>query len=81
MIIKKSGQVYEKNIQPQKERKACSFERIYFSRGNDPEIYKKRQIGKKCYGSSLADEEYEKIMISLRKLGYTDEQFEFVQHD
>ena len=31
--------------------------------------------------SQITDEEYEKIMISLRKLGYTDEQFEFVQHD
>tara|TARA_A100001015_G_scaffold281634_1_gene345073 strand:+ start:9427 stop:11157 length:1731 start_codon:yes stop_codon:yes gene_type:complete len=28
---------------------------------NDPEIYKKRQIGKKCYGSSLADEEHKEI--------------------
>ena len=31
--------------------------------------------------SQITDEEYEQIMISLRKLGYTDEQFEFVQHD
>ena len=47
LIIKKSGQVYEKNIQPQKERKACSFERIYFSRGNDRDIYKERiNLGK-----------------------------------
>lgn len=28
---------------------------------NDPEIYKKRQIGKKCYGSSLADGEHKEI--------------------
>ena len=31
--------------------------------------------------SQITDKEYEQIMISLRKLGYTDEQFEFVQHD
>ncbi|MDC3129676.1 class II glutamine amidotransferase [Bacteroidota bacterium] len=50
LIIKKSGQVYEKNIQPKKERKACSFERIYFSRGNDRDIYKERiNLGKKVF--------------------------------
>ena len=27
-----------------KELKACSFERIYFSRGNDPEIYNERKM-------------------------------------
>ena len=50
LIIKKSGQVYEKNIQPQKERKSCSFERIYFSRGNDRDIYKERiNLGKRVF--------------------------------
>ena len=50
LIIKKSGQVYEKNIQPQKDRKACSFERIYFSRGNDRDIYKERiNLGKRVF--------------------------------
>ena len=50
LIIKKNGQVYEKNIQPQKERKACSFERIYFSRGNDRDIYKERiNLGKRVF--------------------------------
>ena len=44
LIIKKSGQVYEKNIQPQKERKACSFERIYFSRGMTETFTKKELI-------------------------------------
>ena len=50
LIIKYSGQDYEKNIQPQKERKACSFERIYFSRGNDRDIYKERiNLGKRVF--------------------------------
>jgi amidophosphoribosyltransferase len=47
IITKKSGQVFiEKIIEPL-ERKACSFERIYFSRGSDAEIYQERKnLGK-----------------------------------
>jgi amidophosphoribosyltransferase len=43
LIIKKDGTVSEEEIIPIEERKACSFERIYFSRGNDADIYKERQ--------------------------------------
>jgi len=43
LIIKKNGTVEEKLINTQKKRKACSFERIYFSRGNDREIYTERK--------------------------------------
>lgn len=43
LIIKKSGQTSLKTISPPKTRKACSFERIYFSRGNDAEIYQERK--------------------------------------
>ena len=39
IIIKKSGKVSTIPILEQRERKACSFERIYFSRGSDKEIY------------------------------------------
>jgi amidophosphoribosyltransferase len=42
-IVKKSGKVKVKGILPPLERKACSFERIYFSRGNDVEIYRERK--------------------------------------
>ena len=47
LIINKDGSFsLEKFIDP-KEKKSCSFERIYFSRGNDPEIYKERKtLGK-----------------------------------
>jgi len=47
IITKKSGEVFiEKIIEPL-ERKACSFERIYFSRGSDAEIYQERKnLGK-----------------------------------
>ena len=43
IIIKKSGKVSVRKIIEPKERKACSFERIYFSRGSDKEIYKERK--------------------------------------
>jgi len=47
LIIKKSGLVSEVEINTPLEPKSCSFERIYFSRGSDIEIYKERkQLGK-----------------------------------
>ena len=43
LIIDKHGNFQELQfIQPQ-ERKSCSFERIYFSRGTDPDIYRERK--------------------------------------
>ncbi|MDG5490961.1 amidophosphoribosyltransferase [Psychroserpens sp. SPM9] len=47
IITKKSGEVYIEEIITPLERKACSFERIYFSRGSDAEIYQERKnLGK-----------------------------------
>jgi len=43
IITKKSGSTAIKKILEPLERKACSFERIYFSRGSDAEIYKERK--------------------------------------
>jgi amidophosphoribosyltransferase len=43
LIIKKNGTVSEQLINAPKENKACSFERIYFSRGNDYDIYSERK--------------------------------------
>lgn len=43
LIIKKSGEVSEVMINKPLERAACSFERIYFSRGNDYDIYNERK--------------------------------------
>ncbi|ALM21310.1 amidophosphoribosyltransferase [Nonlabens sp. MIC269] len=43
IIIKKDGRVSIEQIKEPLERKACSFERIYFSRGSDAEIYKERK--------------------------------------
>ena len=44
IITKKSGSTSIKKILKPLERKACSFERIYFSRGSDAEIYKERKL-------------------------------------
>ena len=47
IIVKKDGSVHDKKILEPLERKACSFERIYFSRGSDKEIYHERKtLGK-----------------------------------
>ncbi|WP_035335050.1 amidophosphoribosyltransferase [Dokdonia sp. PRO95] len=44
VIIKKNGTLTIQQIIEPLERKACSFERIYFSRGSDAEIYKERKM-------------------------------------
>ena len=47
IITKKSGETIIEQILEPLERKACSFERIYFSRGSDAEIYQERkELGK-----------------------------------
>ncbi len=47
LIIKKDGRCDEYPIHPKDVKKACSFERIYFSRGTDKDIYKERKnLGK-----------------------------------
>lgn len=43
IIVKKDGAVSIEQIKEQLPKKACSFERIYFSRGSDAEIYKERK--------------------------------------
>ena len=55
LIIKKSGLVSEHQFIEPAERKACSFERIYFSRGNDAGIYMERkQLGRMLVPKILA---------------------------
>ena len=43
LIIKKNGSYEEVEYKKPVERRSCSFERIYFSRGTDVEIYKERK--------------------------------------
>ena len=51
LIIRKNGEVSEQLVKQPMERKSCSFERIYFSRGSDAAIYKER----KKLGFTLCD--------------------------
>jgi amidophosphoribosyltransferase len=54
LIVNALGKVKEANILPAQEKKACSFERIYFSRGSDAAIYKERmQLGKNLAANVL----------------------------
>ncbi|MBE0638313.1 MAG: amidophosphoribosyltransferase [Bacteroidales bacterium] len=47
LIIKKDGRIEEVPFTDVKEKRSCSFERIYFSRGTDTDIYKERKrLGK-----------------------------------
>jgi amidophosphoribosyltransferase len=60
LIIKKSGAVNEVKINEPRERKSCSFERIYFSRGNDIDIYKERiNLGKLVVNQVLKSVNYD----------------------
>jgi amidophosphoribosyltransferase len=52
LIMKADGRHSVECVHAPGERRHCSFERIYFSRGNDPEIYAER----KALGAALADE-------------------------
>ncbi len=46
LIVKADGSYLIEQVLEPKERRACSFERIYFSRGNDEKIYRERtQLG------------------------------------
>ena len=57
LIIKADGRVVIEPIHAPGTKLPCSFERIYFSRGNDPEIYAER----KALGAALANEVLELI--------------------
>jgi amidophosphoribosyltransferase len=48
LLVFANGTYDVQEIMPPKERKACSFERIYFSRGSDEKIYKERIALGKC---------------------------------
>ena len=50
LITKKAGETVIKKILEPQEKKSCSFERIYFSRGGDFEIYQERKdLGKALF--------------------------------
>tara|TARA_B100001057_G_scaffold459514_1_gene509739 strand:+ start:1401 stop:3317 length:1917 start_codon:yes stop_codon:yes gene_type:complete len=53
IVVKRSGELINEQFkEPNPDRKQCSFERIYFSRGNDADIYKER----KALGAQLSEQ-------------------------
>ena len=69
LVIKKNGKTSIKEILKPKINKSCSFERIYFSRGSDADIYKER----KMLGSLLIPQ----IEKSIKK-DYSNTVFSFI---
>lgn len=56
LIVKKNGDTSLQEVREPLERKACSFERIYFSRGNDADIYRERiQLGQRLCPAILKE--------------------------
>ncbi len=63
LVVKKNGDVSEELVRVPQERRSCSFERIYFSRGSDKYIYQER----KELGRLLAPILLEKVNYDLEK--------------
>lgn len=61
VIIKKNGNVTQEAVRPGEPRFSCSFERIYFSRGSDQDIYRER----KMLGNKLVPQVLEAIDYDL----------------
>ena len=57
MVIKADGTIYSDRFTPERPITPCSFERIYFSRGNDADIYRER----KALGGALLEQVVECI--------------------
>lgn len=54
LIIKKDGKTSVQRVLKKREKKSCSFERIYFSRGSDASIYQERKnLGKNVFPEIL----------------------------
>lgn len=62
IIVDPNGEYHIKQILEPKERRACSFERIYFSRGSDEKIYRERI----ALGRSLSETVLERIDHDLK---------------
>ena len=62
LIVKANGSVALEKILEPKERKACSFERIYFSRGSDEKIYRERS----ALGHNLSEQILNAIQNDLK---------------
>ncbi|WP_316745802.1 amidophosphoribosyltransferase [Pedobacter gandavensis] len=62
LIVKKNGTVTQEVFREPQEKRACSFERIYFSRGSDADIYKER----KHLGALLCDQILKAVSADLK---------------
>src|SRR5690606_1037031 len=62
LLVNPAGQHSVKQVAAPAEKYACSFERIYFSRGSDIEIYKERQ----ALGNALVPQVLEAIDSDLK---------------
>jgi amidophosphoribosyltransferase len=68
LIISHEGKAQEIEILPARERKSCTFERIYFSRGNDADIYRERKaLGRELVPALLKSIDHE---LANTVLGY-----------
>lgn len=60
LVIRKNGKVGEELINEPTQKLSCSFERIYFSRGSDVDIYKERkELGRLLCQSTLQSVDYD----------------------
>jgi len=57
VVLKRAGSIEVARIKPALPKTQCTFERIYFSRGNDADIYRER----KALGAGLADQLWKAI--------------------
>ena len=62
LIVKAGGSIAVEQLLAPKERKACSFERIYFSRGSDEKIYRERS----ALGYNLSEQVLNAINYDLK---------------
>jgi len=62
LIVDEKGKIEVAQVLEPKERKACSFERIYFSRGSDEKIYRER----KTLGYNLSEQVLNAIDYDLK---------------
>lgn len=68
IIVRRDGSYALHEVIPPAERLACSFERIYFSRGNDGDIYRERiELGRRLAQRTLdfADHDFERTVFSF----------------
>lgn len=67
IVVRKSGKMELRQTNKPQEKRACSFERIYFSRGSDMDIYRERkELGRRLVSQILPaiDHDIEHTVIS-----------------